>query len=209
MPATAAFQYCTQRQKYRTALAMIATITDKDIQNCLRSALTAHARRKFRGISTALTERLGCRLSCLPEGHEGVFQIEHAIPLKLIHNRILGIHPDGTVDHNTYDIFAKEKDIEAYVRAFMVGVLVTPQQHSLLNAQAMNDEWKWLADMPSWQWGELDHQDWNYTDRANWLRLIMSRYEDVPPPGGPLPYRPLSDFERQRVQKRKRRSHIV
>jgi hypothetical protein len=191
MPATAAAQYWTQRRRYRAALGQIAAIDDEDIRQALRQALTVWIRGKFRGISTALTTRMGCRLSCLPVGYEGQIHVEHAVPLKMIHNQILGIHFNGAVDQNIHNILSTPKDIEAYVRAFVIGVLVSPQQHSLLDPQSMNAEWNWLADIPPWDWNNLSLDDWNYDTRPSWMRLIMHRYEHVPPPQGPIKYRPI------------------
>ena len=191
MPAIAAGHYWTQRQRYRAALGKIASIDDVDIQQVLQQALTVWIRRKFRGISSALTTRMGCRLSCLPDGYEGPIEVEHAVPLRIIHNRILGLYPNGAIDQNTGNILPTTEDVEAYVRAFVIGVLVTPQQHALLPAQAMNSDWNWLADVPLWDWDDLDIEHWDYDIRTLWLKLIMYRYEQVPPPNGPIKYRPI------------------
>lgn len=198
MPATAAAQYWAQRQRYRSALDTIATIADDDIKHSLRKALTAHVRGKFRGLSRALTTRMECRLSCLPDNWKEPIQVEHAVPLNLIHNRLLGIQRNGDIDHDTYNLLPTIQDIEAYVRAFVVGVLVTPGQHALLNAWAMNGEWAWLADSLRWDWSDLDLEEWNYDNRPVWLQSVMNRYEHVP-----IPYRPLSDFERKWLLKRR------
>lgn len=203
MPATAAAQYWTQRERYRTALRKISAIDDEDIQQTLRQALTRWVRGNFRGISTSLTRRIGCRLSCLPDNYEGTIHVEHAVPLNLMHDYILGI--PGNELGNLYDRFPTLPDIEVHVRKFVVGVLVTPDQHSLLDAWGMHGEWTWLADAAPWDWNDIDFQNWNYDERPLWLRSVMNRYESVPPPEGPLRYRPLSDFERQRLQGRRRR----
>lgn len=191
MPESAGTQYLSQRQRYRTALEHIAAIDDEDIKRILRKALTAHVRQKFRGISKYLTEEVGIRFTCLPEHYDGKIEVEHAVPLHLVHNQILGLHANGTVNQDTYDLFSTGQSIEDFARAFMVGVLVTPEQHRLLNARAMHGEWAWLADIPPWDWNTLDTRDWDWERRPLWVRRIMNRYEHVSPPAGPLIYRPI------------------
>ncbi len=189
MPATAAQQYWSRRARYREALEIIATIPDADIRTLLSTALTADVRRKFRGISDALTDQMGTKLSTVPEGYEGG-HIEHAVPLRLIHNHILGIIQAGAVDPATYDLFPDTASIQAFVGAFVVGVEVTPEQHGMLNRQNMHGEWDWLANFPAWNWNELQNGEWNFAARPQWLIAFMNRYENVPPPEGPLEYRP-------------------
>lgn len=204
MPAIAAARYWGQREKYRSALDMIDPITDENIRVFLRKALTAHVRGQLRAISKGLTIRMGCRFTCIPTGYTGPVEVEHAIPLKLIHNRILGIKKNGVVDNETQKIFATTENIEAYVRAFVIGVLVTPAQHTLLNAQDMHGEWTWLADIQPWDWSDLKRGVWNYNERPLWLRSIMNRYEHVPLPEGPIKYRLIEEQERKCIQERSR-----
>jgi hypothetical protein len=196
--ADAAAKYWMQREAYRNALLMTESIADNHTKEFTQAALIAYVRARFRDISSELTKRIGCRLTCLPDGCKERSEVEHAVPLNLIHDRILGVKGRlGNVDHETRDILPTVKSIQAYVAAFMVGVQVTSTQHRQLKGHSMHDEWKWLADMPPWDWDELTLADWNYVRRPKWLQKIMGRYEHVP-----LAYRPTTDEERWEKRKK-------
>lgn len=188
MPAIAAQLYFSRREQYRNALATIETIADPEVRYVLAKALTAHVRRVYRGISTGLTTRMGCRLSTLSEGYEGPVHVEHAVPLRLIHNRLLGITQQGAVDPDAYDLFPDPASIQDFVEAFIVGVKVTPAEHAMLNAHNMHGEWDWLHGFQPWNWNELAVDEWEYANRPLWLISLMNRYENVATPNGPLKY---------------------
>lgn len=193
----AAMKYRMRREVYRNALLAIESIPDRHTKKFIQAALLAYVRARFRDISSELTQRIGCRLTCLEDGCQERSEVEHAVPLNLIHDRILGIKGKlGKVDNETCDIFQTEESIQAYVTAFMVGVRVTSEQHRRLKGHSMHGEWKWLADMPPWDWDELTLADWSYK-RPEWLKTIMGCYEHVA-----LVYRPTTAEERWKKRKK-------
>lgn len=194
----AAKKYLMQREVYRNALLVAKGIPDKHTEKFTHAALLSYVRARFRDISSELTKRIGCRLTCLPVGYQGSFEVEHAVPLNLIHDRILGFKGQlCNVDDVSTDIFPTVESIQAYVAAFMVGVQVTSSQHRQLKGHSMHGEWKWLCDIPSWGWDEITFANWSYGERPEWLQKIMGRYEHVP-----LVYRPTTPQERWKKRKK-------
>lgn len=193
----AAKKYLAQRTVYRDALLVIENIGNKTPENkrivkFAHAALIAYARARFRDISGALTDEIGCRLTCLPEGYQERFEVEHAVPLNLIHDRILGVKGKlGIVDNETYNLFPTVQSLTGYIAAFMVGVRVTKAQHGQLKGHSMHGEWQWLIDIEPWDWDQLSFENWCYDERPEWLQRIMGRYEHVP-----MPYRPTTPEER-------------
>lgn len=75
--------------------------------------------------------------------------MEHAVPLRLIHNRILGVTANGIDDPQTRDLFDSEEAIEDFVARFVVGVQVAAGEHRRLNAQFMStmpEGWAWTTE---------------------------------------------------------------
>ena len=140
---------------------------------------------------------MGCQLTCVPENYTEAVEIEHAVPLNLIHDHILGIKGKGVGFKSATDYILKEsEDIQAYVAIFVVGVWVTKDQHSKLKARSMHEEFDMTANLDAWNVNELSLKNWSYQDRPVWLQKIMGRYEHLQ-----LEYRPTTVNERWKKTK--------
>jgi hypothetical protein len=97
--ANAAASYLAVKQDLMDALAL-------DLNDRQRRWITAGARQNMRGISTRLTvdlndvqNRPAFRVEGV-EGNEPNLEIDHAVPLNLIHDRILGLDAiEDQLDH--------------------------------------------------------------------------------------------------------------
>lgn len=181
--AWASARYVKSRAVYRMALEATQRIEDPAVRHWVEGALMAKARANCRAISGALTEWVGCRLTALPEGYSGAVEVDHAVPLNLIHDKILGIgeHDRGQPLRN--------EEVRRFVEMFVVGVKVTPGLHALLKKQHMPICWQWLADHDAPDWDSIKSCDWAFEKRPLWLRSLMGRYEDTASTR-PLHYRP-------------------
>ena len=149
-------EYFNQRETYHKAFSCIKDFSDESSRKFAFEALQTHVRSKFRGISSKLTKKMGCQLTCVPENYTEAVEIEHAVPLNLIHDHILGIKGKGVGFKSATDYILKEsEDIQAYVAIFVVGVWVTKVQHSKLNARSMHQEFDMTANLDAWNVNEL------------------------------------------------------
>jgi hypothetical protein len=106
--------------------------------------ITAGARQNMRGISTKLTGTLLDDEGRPPHRVEGVegneldLEIDHAVPLNLIHDRILGLdNPRVALD--------KKEAVKFLVDHFFC-VHLTREQHRQLRGNSMPPGWEWGDD---------------------------------------------------------------
>jgi hypothetical protein len=129
----AAVRYRATAELYRQALAAVASTGPAC--DFARSALEAHVRLKFRGISSRLTNDIGVTLASRAslQGQQDL-DVDHAVPLAGLHDRILVLDSVG--------------EIAALLRPHMLGVRITVTEHRALNRQ-------YKMSMPEgWQWGD-------------------------------------------------------
>lgn len=131
----AAAKYYLALAAYRRARVALLDVSD-DAHEFMRDALDAHVRTKFRGIATQLTKRIGFAYST-PAARElvGSFDIDHAVPLCMIHDEIL--------------LADSLDEIEGVLRKFVIGVKLTVQEHKDLNKRfkmSMPPMWLWTDD---------------------------------------------------------------
>ena len=134
----------------------------------LRGAWRASARRKMRGISDRVA-RLNIEITtpgaCLAVAGKQRFHVEHAVPVNLIHNRLLGIDRAGreAVGAQSIDDLASAG---VFIRDFVIGVRVTPLEHKTLPPQTMPEgsrEWSLETRMARYEnlafhrMGECEH----------------------------------------------------
>ena len=130
----AAAKYFLALTSYRRARVALIDVAD-DVHKFMRDALDAHVRRKFRGIATQLTNRIGFTYSTIAARELlGNFDIDHAVPLCMIHEEIL--------------LMSTLEEIESVLRKYVIGVKLTAQEHKDLNKQFK------MSMPPMWQWSD-------------------------------------------------------
>jgi len=136
----AAQEYWRIREDHRRLDAQINTLLiGEEDRGTLRSAWRASSRAKMRGISNRVarfnlvgTTTAACEALARNQNPE----VEHAVPVNIIHNWILGIDRSGNETAHVQPI--RDMDgVEKIIRAFVVGVYVTPEEHSALASQSM------------------------------------------------------------------------
>jgi hypothetical protein len=75
-------------------------------------------------------------LACKALAREGKIELEHAVPVNLVHNWKLGIDRTGSYAAQVQAL-RDPHDIEKFIRGFVIGVQVVPAEHRKLAPQSM------------------------------------------------------------------------
>jgi hypothetical protein len=164
MPNIAAHKYYDARDMYRRICDVLTAMPhlDPGMQEAMRRGALQRTRAIFRTISSDLTRRTGAAF-CTGNGGAEKPHTEHAVPLRLIHDRILGVTASGKSDPTTWHMFDTAEAIQKFVASFVVGVLVAPSDHT-----ALNKEFK--CDMP---------KEWEWDEKAEGNAGVMGRYRSI------------------------------
>lgn len=184
MPKAAAIQYLQARDLLHRAFNAIDSINaDPDLQNVLRRAAGNWAKKKLRGISTALTARLGNRFQAACEFRERG-PVQHALPLNLLHNHILGLDRNNART-GTWNRAWTHASLETFLKKFVVGVGVVEEQHRKLD-RLFKEKMPTAFDFDDplfddWSWEDVAQSGWSWEERPLQVRRLMARYdhEDV------------------------------
>ena len=166
----AAEEYSRVREDFQRVdlqLRQMAIANEKD-RATLRKPWRASARGRMRGISNRVA-RLNIEITtqgaCLAVAAGQPIDIEHAVPVNLVHNRLLGIDRGGreaAAESGLPDLAA----VTGFIRTFVLGVRVTPLEHKTLLPQTMPEgsrEWSLETRMARYEnlafhrMGECEH----------------------------------------------------
>ena len=142
-------QYASYRDTYFRMMKVLeeSTLPKAEI-DFLSNAVLQATRRRFRSIANGLKSRMASRYHTLEacRGQSGGQRDEeHAVPLNLIHNRILNI--SGPCDGDLPSLSGDLKDLQALLEHHLLVVDVTPQQHATLKKTKMPKGWTWFGDV--------------------------------------------------------------
>jgi hypothetical protein len=146
--AVAAQEYFKAREGYEKIILLLSSMAIPEPEiGIIKSALRASVRARFRAISNRLAEtpKYATDLAC-KSGNDIKIEIEHAVPLNLIHNQVLGITRQGNRDETSFKKYRSVKEIEHFLKEFVIGVLITELEHKKINkryAQSMPENTLW------------------------------------------------------------------
>ena len=141
-------QYVDIAARHRRLVAALAAIQEEETRAQIESAILVDTRRRLRGAANGHAARnppvFRTHEACANAATGGGFEREHAVPLNLLHDALLGRAPgaDGVLPVALQD----PAEILRFLQFHLFHGLVTRDQHRLLNAFSMPEGWTWYMD---------------------------------------------------------------